>query len=168
MKKCWIFLVLGALLTGCAAQQAAETVEDVYAPSEKPDMQQVVLELPQEATAPAMEGSDAGALYFCDGYTLTVQTMSSGDLSATLRALSGYAKEDLTVMQTLQNGLRRYDCVWTAAGETGLQVCRTAVLDDGYYHYILTAMTDQDRAGELQETFRQLFDSFTLAPDTDA
>ena len=50
-------------------------------------------------------------------YEILVETMASGDLDATLRSLTGYTADRLTVIRTQQNDADRYDFVWTAAGE---------------------------------------------------
>ncbi len=170
MKKCIVLLVpVLLLLMGCEAQQTLETVNDVLAQPVSAQVQQVLLDMPQEAAAPAMEDDVTGKLWLCDGYTLTMQTVEAGDLEKTLRSVTGFPKSELAVVETAQGDVKRYECVWTAAGETEPQVCRACVLDDGSYHYILTAMAGESQAGQLRETFQTLFNSFRLAaPDTGA
>lgn len=162
MKKCWILLALTLFLTGCGAQQTFETVSDVYDVHAMAQMQQVELSLPKDAAAASMENPDAGKIYLCDGYTLTVQTMEAGDLSRTLRQLTGYAKDQLTVMETQRGGVTRYESVWTAAGEGGDQVGRAVILDDGSYHYAVTVMADFSKAGELTPVWQDIFRSVKL------
>ena len=166
MKKVCVLLVLVALLSGCADQPALETVFDQLETPVMAQMRQLSVALPKEATAPTLQSEDAGALYLCDGYTLTIQTMSAGDLDATLRSLSGFSKDQLTVMTTEKHGIRRYECVWSAAGEGGDQVARAVILDDGNYHYAVTVMADFSSAGDLADTWKEILDSIKFS-DTD-
>lgn len=162
MKKVWIVLILVLVLTGCSAQETFETISDLLDVSVMAQMQQIEVALPEEAAAPSMESPDAGRIYLCDGYTVTVQTMDGGDLNRTLQQLTGYEKDQLTVMQTSRDGVRRYECVWYAAGEGGDQMCRAMVLDDGSFHYAVTAMAAADDAGDLAKTWQTIFDSVKL------
>lgn len=162
MKKCWILLLLTLFLTGCGAQQTFETVSDVLDMAAMAQMQQVSLVFPEDAAAASMENPDAGTIYLCDGYTLTVQTMEAGDLDRTLRQLTGYGREQLTVMETQQDNAARYECVWSAAGEGGDQVGRAVVLDDGNYHYAVTVMADFAAAGDLTAVWQEILSSVKL------
>ena len=163
MKKLCLMMVLALFLTGCA-QQTFETVSDVLDVPAMAQPQQLELVLPEEAAAQSMESSE-GTLYLCNGYSLTVQTMDAGDLDRTLRQCTGFAKDQLTVMETQQNGVKRYDCVWSAAGEGGDQVGRAAVLDDGSCHYVVTVMADFAAAGDLADTWEGILDSVSLSTD---
>jgi len=162
VKKVGILLLIAVLMTGCSAQPTFETVADENVQPVSAAMQQVLLELPEEVSAPAMENGEQGKLYLCDGYTLTMNTVPSGDLSKTLQQATGYEKEKLQLLQTGYGDVHRYECVWAAAGEREEQVGRLCLLDDGNYYYVLTAMTDASEAGKLRETWRSLFDSFRL------
>lgn len=162
MKRCWMLLVLTLVLSGCGAQQTFETVSDVYDVPAMAQMQQVELSLPKDAAAASMENPDAGKLYLCDGYTLTVQTMEAGDLSRTLRQLTGYAKDQLTVIETQRGGITCYESVWSTAGEGGDHVGRAVILDDSHYHYAVTVMADCSAAGELTPVWQEILDSVKL------
>jgi len=50
----------------------------------------------------------------------------------------------IQVIKTAQDTYERYDFVWTAAGEDGLQTGRACILDDGNYHYALSAMAEEN------------------------
>lgn len=152
------------LLTGCGAQQTLETVSDVYAQPVSVEAQQMVLSLPADAQVPTMENGEAGTLYLCDGYTITVQTAQSGDLNKTLQEVTGFSRDELKLVESVKGDAKRYDCVWTAAGEEQTQVGRACVLDDGNYHYVVAVMAGESEAGELREVWQELFDSFRLVP----
>ena len=166
MKKVWTLLFSCILLVGCSAQPVFETVQDSADAPGLVQPRQIEVALPKEASAPTLHSEDTGALYLCDGYSLSVQTMAAGDLNGTMRALTGFSRDNLTVMETSPNGVTRYDCVWSAAGEGGDQVGRAVILDDGHYHYAVTVMTDFASAGDLAATWSAILDTVTLS-DTD-
>lgn len=157
MKKIVILLAAAMLLGGCSAPADFETMKDVYGEQQLPLKKEVSFTLPKDASTQVMQ-STYGQLYFCDGYEITMQTFSSGNLDATLRELTGFGREMLSVIET--NG--RYECVWTAAGEDGNVVGRAVILDDGNYHYCMTVMADEEDALQLRSAWKALFDSFIL------
>ena len=160
MKRILLVLLMSLLLAGCAEAELGETVADVWqeavtvaAPRE------TRLELPGEAVACAME-SDTGRLYFGDGSEVMVQTLSGGDLDATIRSLTGFDREDITVIQS-QSDPKRWEFAWASAGEGGERLGRGVVLDDGNYHYCLTVLQDADD-DDCQIIWSQVFNSFEL------
>lgn len=160
MKMKWIipFAILLVLLSGCMAPNAYETMNDGYLQIAAPDAKKLTMLLPVEAAALTMEG-DTGAVYICDGYTVTLHTGRAGDLDATLRTVTGYGKDNLPVVERLDEGMKRYECVFTAAGEGGDQVGRTVILDDGSYHYTMTLLADAEAAGELAPVWQNIISS---------
>lgn len=162
MKRFWACLLLMVFLTGCSSQQTMETICDVLDVSDAAKARQVQLLLPEDAAVATLEDEDAGKLYLCDGYSITVQTMESGDLNKTLQQTTGFTKDQLTVIKTQKKDFVRYDCAWSAVGEGGDQTCRGAILDDGYYHYVITVMAEAAKAGSLTATWQNLLDSAAL------
>ena len=164
MKKLWILLMAVALMaaSGCMAPDAYETMNDMYLQGSVPAAGKLTMLLPVEAAALTMEG-ETGAVYVCDGYTVTLHTCEAGDLEATLRTVTGYDRENLSLMERMDEGMKRYECVFTAAGEGGDQVGRAVILDDGNYHYVLCAMTPESHTEDLQHILRPVFASFRLA-----
>ena len=77
--------------------------------------------------------------------------------------LSGRKPEELTVMETERDGVRRYEFVWAAAGEQGDRLGRSVILDDGNYHYTLTILRDAGLAKNSQIIWNDVFRSFSLA-----
>ena len=65
-------------------------------------------------------------------------------------------------MESEKDGVKRYECVWTSAGEGDLQACRATILDDGNYHYVLTVIGDQESASEFSQEWQQIFKSYML------
>ena len=163
MKKWTVLILLLLFLTGCAAEKGFETVGDVYAP-EPQTPRQVILTLPSDATIQTIS-SDGGKLYLCDGYTVTVQTLQGGDMSKTIREVTGFSPDRLTLLETEKDGFSCRSCGWTAAGEGGDQIARTVILDDGNFHYAVTAMADSDAAGQLSDVWLNIFRSVSLRTD---
>ena len=161
MRKFGIIIVLALMMSGCSAAETFERVEDVYAGHEAAEVKTITFTVPEDAASQVME-SEHGRIYFCDGYEIMVQTLSSGDLNRTLQTLTGFARDNLTVMETASSDFDRYECVWTAAGEAGDQVGRVAILDDGKYHYCLSVMAVAQEAGSLQNSWNDLFTSIDL------
>lgn len=162
MKKCLILMLSMLLLAGCSEPKTFETMSDVYYEPELPDAQRIVLSLPEEAAANVMTDDAGGSLYLCDGYSIMVQTMEAGDLDATLRAVSGFSRDQLQIMEREENTNHRYECVWAAAGEGEDQVGRAVILDDGNYHYIISVMAGASVAGDLTAQWQKLVDSVSL------
>lgn len=169
MKKWWILAVLAILLTGCGKKETFETLSDVYVqPVSAPPVWQLVVDVPQDASVTVMGTEDTGKLYLCEDYTVTVQTMPSGDLQEALQTLTGFDRDQLTLMQTEEAGVKRYECVWSAAGEGETQIGRACLLDDGNYIYAVTAMTGESMAAEVAGQWQSMFDSMFLAsPDAE-
>lgn len=162
MWKKWIGMGLCVfLLTGCA-QSTFETLGDVQHQNVvAPAARKIQLDLPQDTILAVWE-REGDSLYMCRGYTVHLQTLDGGDLEGTIRSLSGFEKDGLTVLQTVCGDHSRYEWVWTAAGEGGDVICRSAVWDDGDFHYGLTLMADASVAGSLTAQWNELMASFCL------
>lgn len=162
MKRiCWLLLA-AVLLCGCSAEKVVETVSDEWLISVMAPQKELTVNLPSSASKSVLASEDGAELYFCDGYVLTLQTTTSGNLDQTVRHLCGYNRDRLTVMETKLGGVKRYDWTWTSAGEGSVQVGRAAVLDDGDYHYCVTAMADEADAGSLDTQWDEVFNSLGL------
>ncbi len=161
VKKYVVVLLVLFLLSGCAAEDTFETVADEWAQSAAAPVAEIILTLPEEAAAPASQSED-GTLYQCDGYDILLQTLEAGDLDASLRSVTGHGREDLTVLETCNGGLKRYDLVWSCLGEAGEQVGRACLLDDGNYHYVLCVLGDARRMEEFEAVWEELFSSYSL------
>lgn len=165
MKKLWVIPILALLLAGCGGEKTMETVSDVEDTPVVSAEQRVLLQLPKELSAPVLQSEKTGTLYICDDYSVTVQTVASGDLNATIRNATGMNKEDLQIMQTEERGIKRYRWVWATGGESGVQVGRGCVLDDGHYHYVLTVLADEGAVSRVQSVWKEIFGSFRLADE---
>lgn len=161
MKKSWIIVLALFLLSGCTAP-TFETLGSIpQQPATQSSQAQVLLELPQSAVADVF-AEEGETLYTCDGYSIFMQTVPSGDLRSTVQAVSGFAPEKLSLMESTCGKADRYDFVWTAAAEQGELLGRAAVIDDGAYHYCLWVLSGAKEAGSLGEEWNRLFASFYL------
>ena len=160
MKKYVIMCMLMVLLSGCSAGQRFETVSDALQEPDAVVACQITADFPKDTAVPVFESPEDVTVYLCDGYDIVLCTLEAGDLDRTLKEITGFSKEKLTVLETKQNDFTRYDCVWSAAGEGGDQIGRAAVLDDGNYHYAMTVMANSEDAGALQAQWQPMFDSF--------
>ena len=160
MKKYVLIFLTALLLTGCAQADVGETVADVWEePVQVIAPRETRLEFPGETVASAME-SDSGRLYLGDGYEVMIQTLSGGDLDATIRTLTGFERKDITVIQT-QEDPARWEFAWASAGEQGERLGRGVVLDDGNYHYCLSVLQDIDD-DDCQIIWSEVFNTFQL------
>ena len=161
MKKWLVILVFAALLSGCGAEETFETIADVV--QEVPVMaaRQFYVSLPEEAATPTFQ-DEAQQLYVCEDYTISKQIFAGGDLEKTVNSVTGMKTSDLQILKTVHDTYDRYDFVWTAAAEEGLQVGRASIYDDGSYHYVLTALAAEETAGDLRPEIQDMFSSCKL------
>ena len=162
MRKLALILLMTLLLSGCAAEETFETVADELVLPVMAQPRQISVSLPDNAIAPVLEGGSE-QVYLSEDYEIIIETLSSGDLNATVQSLSGYEKSELTVMETSQNDVTRYDFVWASAGEKGDRLGRAVVLDDGSYHYCMSVLRDAESTEKSQIVWSEVFGSFTLA-----
>lgn len=161
LKKCFFLLLMMGMLTGCASP-TFETLGDVpHQQVAAPTPRKVVLTLPEEAHQ-AMWSQDGNTIYLCDDYTIHLQTLQASDLQSSIRQISGFDREKLTVLESACTDHDRYEWVWTAPGEGGDAVFRCVLLSDGDFHYALTVSADADDAGSLTEQWNALLGSFCL------
>lgn len=163
MKKLCLTIGLCLLLTGCASVDTFETLGQIdHESNTQPAMAKIALTVPESAAAEALGGAE-GTMYACDGYLLIVQTRDGGDMDTTAKALSGFSVQNLSVIESGTSTCKRYEWVWSAVDdEDGERLCRAMVLDDGNYHYCLSAIAPAAQAGALQEQWTQVFRSFRL------
>ena len=160
MKWVWI-LAFALLLGGCGAEETMETVADVWAEPVMVLQRNLRVELPEGAASPVSD-SVGGQWYEWEGLEIGVQTFSAGDVDATLRSLTGFGRDALTVVETVEADCARYDFVWVSTGEDGETMNRGRILDDGNFHYCLTVSGEAEDAGETKEVWQRIFDSAYL------
>ena len=161
MKKLVVLLLLTSMLLGCSAEETFEVVEDVIPVEPVAVPQQFFVSLPDEAVSPTFQ-DDREELYVCQGYTIGKQIVESGDIEKTVNTITGQSTEDIQIIQSFYDNCDRYDMIWSAAGEEGLQVGRACVLDDGNYHYILTTLAAEETAGQMRDALQDMYDSCKL------
>ena len=162
MTKIWMLVLFVVLcFSGCAVA-TFETVDDPNDVQVMAVPAALLVELPEDAAAPAMEGM-SGKLYFCEDYYIAVETLASGNLDATLRTLTGFDREELSPVQTKRCGVPCYEAAWSAAGESGDEIGRVLVLDDGSFHYCVSVMASASDAAQCADAWTALLESVALA-----
>ena len=157
--KCWIGIcLLALLLSGCGTEETWETIGDEWVVPAMAQPREVSVRLPEDTVLPVLEQGER-KLFMGHNYEIMLETLSAGDLNATIQTLSGYGKDQLTVMQTRQEDTDRYEFVWTTAGEQGERLGRAVILDDGDYHYCMSVLREP---GDTQVVWRDVFCSFSL------
>ena len=136
MKMICLMLMVAVLLCGCQAATTFETLEDVYYGQEENAPMQIAVSLPQGTT---LIRNGNSRLYLCDGYDIAVEVMAAGDLDLTIRWLTGFSSDALTMVQTSASEMIRYECVWTSAGEDADQVGRAVILALRAMHFRLSS-----------------------------
>lgn len=159
MKKVWLLVFLALLLCGCAAEETFETVSDEIVAPVMAQPRQLSVRLPEDALSPVLE-SESRQIYMSEDYEITIETLSSGDLNATVQILSGYDKDALTILQTEKGEIERYDFVWVSTGDQGERLGRGVILNDGQYHYCMSVLRDAQGASQI--VWSDVFDSFSL------
>ena len=161
MKKLIIISLLFLFLCGCAKETEFETISDVDSyPSNEPS--EVTFILPEEASVQTMEDGDGNHIYICENYCVETYTFPSGDIGDTIQKVSGFAKDDITVLKRENGDIKRYECTWSSAGEGDLQVCRASVLDDGNFHYVLSASGNQLSVSSFEDQWQSMFSSYSI------
>ena len=163
MKKLCVLAVLLLLLTGCGKKTKYETLADPCYTEQTQSPGVIQISVPDELAAPVMQTENGDRLYIADDYTVTVQTMPGGDLSATLKNCTGFEWDKLTVLETEKDGMKRYDCAWTSAGEGTQSVGRLMILDDAAYHYVLAVTAAGDETTDMTRVWQELSDSFRIS-----
>ena len=154
-----LLMVMALLLCGCGARETMETISDEPVQAVMAQPREISVRLPDNAVAPVLEG-EAEQVYLSEDYEIVIETLAAGDLDATMRSISGYGRDQLTVMETQWDHVTRYDFVWAAAGETGDRLGRAVVLDDGQYHYCMSVLRDAQAVSQV--VWRDVFASFEL------
>ncbi len=161
MKLCCLFLVIALLFCGCGQEETFETVSDELVQSVMAQPREISVRLPDNAAAPVFE-SDSQQVYLCEDYEIFIETLSSGDFPATVRSISGYDPSQLTILETQQQDVTRYEFVWASAGEEGDCLGRGVILDDGDYHYCMTVLRPAAVTEVSSVSWDDIFRSFTL------
>ena len=161
MKRMIVLMTVLGLLSGCGAAETYELVTDEPVQQVFAQPREMHFFLAEETAMPAME-TDSGKLYLCGEYDVMSQIFDGGDLERTIRQVSGFAPSDLTVIQTESENVKKTEFVWTSAAEEGHRICRATILDDGNYHYVLSATVLAEKIEEYQEIWNGIFETFKL------
>ena len=167
MKKIvWILAVL-LCFSGCGGtdKPMMETVADVILEPVAAEPKPMAVWLPDDAAAQTMAEGEGEQCYTWGECELRLQTMSCGDILATLSKLTGQDPQKLTVMEYERDGLRLYQTVWSMTGEEGITMGRCMVADDGSHHYCIS-LTSPENA-DVGEEYARICASLDLSGEAD-
>ena len=152
------------LLSGCGAEPVYETIGNVWE-NDEPVFAPAGMEfaVPEDAHMEVVEGSSGEKIYRIGDWELWTGTYSAGDLSATMEEITGLESGNLTVISRRVGAYDCHETAWTTTGEDGTWVARTAVIEEGGYHYALSMMVPQEDADQLGSFFSQVLASVNLA-----
>lgn len=151
-------------LVGCSTAQ--EPVMETIGPEAyqdfgaKPVAAQIHVLVPEQAVSEAIADGQNGMVYTWEDHTLILQTRDSGNIQATVEALTGQDYDNLTVMSRNKGDLTYYQTVWSATGEGQINLGRALIADDGAYHYCLSLVSPED--SDAQQVYDSLCASFSL------
>ena len=161
MKRLIVIAVILLAMCGCAKETSFETVSDELQITQEVQGQ-IQMTLPEGVDISTILEDTGGKLYICDNYTISEYTVQSGDLKETIQTATGFDLDEIHIISTQQDGIQRYDCTWTSAGEGELQTCRAAILDDGSYHYVVSTMGDSSSVSDFADEWQSIFQSFSI------
>lgn len=159
-KLCWL-LVLMMCFAGCADDEPVfETICDDIIEPVAAEPAPVSVWIPDGAAAQTMVDETAGECYTWEDSELRVQTLTGGDIRATLQQLTGLAPEKLTVMEYRRGEVQMYQTVWCMTEEAGITMGRCLVADDGNFHYCISLLSPED--ADVEGDFAQICASLDL------
>ena len=162
MRKMIVILISVLILAGCGSTQTLETIADEPVLAASTQQREVKVELPDDAAVMTMS-CDNKTIYLCGGYEICFEVLDAVDLDRTIKQVTGFHEEDLTVLKTGYEGFSKHEMVWSSAGETGDYLGRAVVLDDGDHHYVLSALAPADMVQNLEGQWEEMFASFQFA-----
>lgn len=164
MKKVLLFVMVAVFLGGCAAEPVYETIgnamEDTL-PVGAPGT--IELTLPEDAEMQVIDGESGSKSYRIGDMELWTQVCEGGDISDTLEQVTGIRSDALTVMEYQLDEMSCNEIAWITNTDEGSLVCRTAVLDDGNYHYCISLMMPEENAQELSTSFSEIMDGVSIS-----
>jgi hypothetical protein len=162
MRKMIVILISVLMLAGCGSTQTLETIADEPVLAVSAEQREVKVELPDDAAVMTMS-CDNKTIYLCGGYEICFEVLDAVDLDRTIKQVTGFHEEYLTVLKTGYEGFSKHEMVWSSAGETGDYLGRAVVLDDGDHHYVLSALAPADMVQNLEGQWEEMFASFQFA-----
>ena len=168
MKKLVWLLVAVLCFAGCGgeAEPVFETIADEIPVPVAAEPKPMQVWLPDGAAEQTMAEGENGACYVWDACELRLQTLSGGDIRATLEAITGMDAERLTVMEYERDGVQMYQTVWSAASEEGVTLGRCLVADDGEYHYCISLTAPEE--ADVNDDYAQICASLDLSGEEKA
>ena len=166
MKRLIGVLIVFLMLTGCS-EPVWETVSDPAEIGADTVWQEhaYTLQIGVPDGVSLVEETAEGRLYATEDGELEIETrtfLTSG-VDQAIRELSGYVREDLTVLQTQRFGLPEYQFAWVAQTESGSRLYRADLVLDGTCCYAVVCSSLEEAGDYYAFQARQVFSSFGLS-----
>lgn len=166
--KHWVWIPVLLLLCGCSTP-VWETVDDLQpetAVSRQVQLFELQLQLPEQVQLLAAD--DAGSLWATADSELEIEqrVFLTTDPDSAIRAISGFTKEQLTVLQTTRQGLPEYQFAWVSQTDRGARLYRADLILDGFTCYAVVCSSLEDSGEQYAFQARQVFSSLHLQKQT--
>ena len=168
MKRCVLLLgsvVLLLALAGCQAQVQWETVDDeavsVSAPASEPYV--ITFGVPEGTSKQEISNSHQTLYVQKDGdFEILSDVLVASSLDDAVRQVSGFGADELTLVETDQSGMTKYQFAWASSGDEGGYVSRAAMVEDLGYYYVLVFSTREEVGNAYDDCAEAVFSSFGL------
>lgn len=158
----WILSVALLLaLTGCSAAPTWETVEDA-------SLQEMVQAASYEIQMALPDGAelvwetDTEKQYQLNQMEIETIRYYAADLNAAVEYVSGFAADQLDILETSRFGMPEYRFAWCSQSEEGVRLYQADLVMDGMTCYALVCSAPES-AGAFHDQARQVFSAFGLS-----
>ena len=166
--KCSVILaaaVLAAACCGCAATTTWETVDDEIVEASGPAEEPYIITFGVPSDVDAMPLTDGNRSLYVqeDGdYEILSDVVTAPNHLAAIEQVSGFAAEELDVLETTRFGLPEYRFAWVSESDEGSYVSQAAVVEDGSYYYALVFSVREEAGNAYQDCAEAVFSSFGI------
>lgn len=159
---CLVLMVL--LLSGCSAVPVWETVDDSML--EQPAMwrdQSYVIQIDLPDSAVPMGEMEGIRRYEAGNMEVETCTFLASDINIAVRYLTGFEKDQLTVLELTRFGLPEYRFAWCCQTDEGVRIYKADLIQDQMVYYAVVCSTPEEACLQYEQDVRQVFASFGLS-----
>ena len=163
----WV-MAISSMLGGCAIQPAWETVHDGSIPvsAELEEPYEITFGIPDDAKLQESENTQRTTYTQTDGdYEIISDVVIANNYHDAIKAVSGFAPEDIGMVETTRFGLPEYQFAWASTNEEGIYVSRASLVEDGSYFYALQFSVKEKMGTDYDLCAENIFDSFGIYYD---
>lgn len=157
--------VLAAACCGCAAATTWETVDDeiieASGPAEEPYI--ITFGIPSDVEVePLTDGTRSLYVQEDGDYEILSDVLTAANHEEAIELVSGFAPDELDVVETTRFGLPQYRFAWVSESDEGSYVSQAAVVEDGSYYYALVFSAREEVGNTYDECAEAVFSSFGI------